>query len=622
MNRITRRRFVAVTSVAATSAVLVACGNEPLSDEALNPTQIPDVPGAPPTLAPITASPGTEAEPDTTDDTGDTGVAPTSEALVITMHDDFSFNPDQPEVSPGQTITVVNEGFMQHDLVSNDLGVGTALLNPGESEDIVIPEDAAVGDSFHFICTVAGHEQSGMVGDFHIVEAGAAAPAEEEEVPAEEEEAPADEEAAAPSGEALVITMHDDFSFSPDQPEVSPGQTITVVNEGFMQHDLVSNDLGIGTALLNNGESEDIVIPEDAAVGDSFHFICTVAGHEQSGMAGDFHIVEGGAAAPAEDEAAEEEAPAEEESAEEEAPADETAAAPSGEALVITMHDDFSFSPDQPEVSPGQTVTVVNEGFMQHDLVSDDLGIGTALLNAGESEDIVIPDDASVGEQYHFICTVAGHAQSGMVGDFNIVEASGAAAPAGEDEEAPEEDEATPAEEEAEDPTADNTPQESVVVGTQWEFSPAELEMAPGGVITFQNNTDMLMGIESGEGEQLLSSIGVGATGEFTVPEDAEVGSTLEFMSNLSTAQEMGMVGTITIVAGDGAVATPGATPETGDTGEAVVIEAHDSFAFEPNLVVAPRTEIFRCGRKHAAFITPCRVSTYESTAINPEVIA
>lgn len=61
MNRITRRRFVAVTSVAATSAVLVACGNEPATEEALNPTQIPDVPGAPPTLAPITSTPGAEA---------------------------------------------------------------------------------------------------------------------------------------------------------------------------------------------------------------------------------------------------------------------------------------------------------------------------------------------------------------------------------------------------------------------------------------------------------------------------------------------------------------------------------------------------------------------------------
>ena len=598
MNRINRRRFVAVTSVAATSAILVACGNEPLSEEALSPTQIPDVPGAPPTLAPITSAGTDDSTPaDTGDDTSTT--APSGEALVITMHDDFSFSPANPEVSPGQTVTVTNEGFMQHDLVSDDLGVGTALLNNGESEDIVIPEDAAVGETFYFRCTVAGHEQSGMHGEFSIVEAGAAAPAgDDEEAPAEEEgaeeEAPAEEGAAAPSGEALVITMHDNFSFEPSNPEVFPGQTITVTNEGFMQHDLVSDDLGIGTALLNNGESEDIVIPEDAAVGEQFHFICTVAGHEQSGMAGDFTIVEGSAAAaPAGDD---EEAPAEEEGAEEEAPAEEGAAAPSGEALVITMHDNFSFEPSNPEVFPGQTITVVNEGFMQHDLVSDDLGIGTALLNNGESEDIVIPEDAAVGEQFHFICTVAGHEQSGMAGDFTIVEGSAAAAPAGDDEEAPAEDEATPEEAEdevAEDPTAENTPQESTIVGTQWEFSPAEFEMAPGGVVTFQNNTEMMMGVETGEGESLLGSIGAGTTGEFTIPEDAEAGSTIEIRSNLTEAQNLGMVGTITIVAGDGAaaspVASPGATPESGGAGDVIVIEALDAFAFEPDVVeVAP----------------------------------
>src|SRR5699024_9229717 len=142
--------------------------------------QIPDVPGAPPTLAPITSTPGAEAPAGDAPAGDDTGAA-TTEAIVVTTHDDFSFSPNQVEVAPGQTVTVTNEGFMQHDLVSEDLGVGTALLNNGESEDIVIPEDATVGESYHFICTVAGHEQSGMVGDFIIVEAGAAAPAAADE---------------------------------------------------------------------------------------------------------------------------------------------------------------------------------------------------------------------------------------------------------------------------------------------------------------------------------------------------------------------------------------------------------------------------------------------------------
>src|SRR5699024_9681064 len=103
-------------------------------------------------------------------------------------------------------------------LVSEDLGIGTELLNNGESAELTIPEDATVGESYHFICTVAGHAQSGMVGDFNIVEGGgSAAAASEDEESAEEETG--DEAAASGETEALTITMHDDFSFDPDQPE-------------------------------------------------------------------------------------------------------------------------------------------------------------------------------------------------------------------------------------------------------------------------------------------------------------------------------------------------------------------------------------------------------------------
>ena len=74
MSRMNRRRFVAVTSVTATSVLLVACGNEKLSEEELSPTQIPDVAGAPPTIAPLTSTPGAAAD-EPAGDTGDAGAA-------------------------------------------------------------------------------------------------------------------------------------------------------------------------------------------------------------------------------------------------------------------------------------------------------------------------------------------------------------------------------------------------------------------------------------------------------------------------------------------------------------------------------------------------------------------
>src|SRR5699024_10766330 len=155
-------------------------------------------------------------------------------------------------------------------------------------------EDATVGESYHFICTVAGHAQSGMVGDFHIVEGGGSAAAAADGSPERREG-----NAAWGGGESITSTTHDDICFDAEQPQVSPGQTITVVNEAFIQHDLVSEDVGIGTGLLNDGERGELTISEDATVGESYHFICTVAGHAQSGMVGDFNIVEGGGSAAA-----------------------------------------------------------------------------------------------------------------------------------------------------------------------------------------------------------------------------------------------------------------------------------------------------------------------------------
>ena len=57
MNRLNRRRFLALGAASTASVVLVACGNESPSEAELNPTQMPDVAGAPPTLAPLTSTP-------------------------------------------------------------------------------------------------------------------------------------------------------------------------------------------------------------------------------------------------------------------------------------------------------------------------------------------------------------------------------------------------------------------------------------------------------------------------------------------------------------------------------------------------------------------------------------
>jgi plastocyanin len=184
-----------------------------------------------------------------------------------------------------------------------------------------------------------------------------------------------------------------------------------------------------------------------------------------------------------------------------------------------------------------------------------------------------------------------------MEGTFTVVEGGGSSAAA-----APAEEEATAAAEDVATPAAsDNSPQAVTIVGTQWEFQPAEFEIAPGGVITFQNETGMSMGLSSEEWDEnaltpMMKSVPSGGSGEFTVPDDANVGDEIEFTSNLTEAENQGMVGKITIVAGDGATASPQASPAAatpeGDSaaagdGNVIEIKMLDSFAFEPNEIEA-----------------------------------
>ncbi|MCO5218567.1 MAG: plastocyanin/azurin family copper-binding protein [Thermomicrobiales bacterium] len=580
MKFLNRRRFVAAGSVTAVSAVLVACGNEPLTEEELNPTQIPDVPGAPPTLAPITDAPGGETEGSGSGETG-SGEAP--EALVIETHDTFSFSPNEVDVSPGQVIKVHNTGFLPHDLVVDAWGIGTAQLNTDEEEELTIPADAEIGAKVEFHCSVPGHKESGMTGTFTIVEAGAAAPTETEDDAAE---APAGDGGTA---EAITIETHDNFSFEPSDVEVVPGQVIKVHNTGFLPHDLVVDDWGIGTAQLNTDEAEEITIPADAAVGSTVEFHCSVPGHKESGMTGTFTVVEAGAAAPPADESTEE---ATEDEATAEAPAGETPAAGSGEPITIEALDSFAFDPKEVDVMPGQTIHVINTGFLPHDLVVEDWGVGTEELQMGGEGEFTIPADAAVGSTIEFHCSVPGHKESGMKGTFTVV--GGAA----ETEEAAEA-EATAEAPAGETPAAVGSSEPIVIEALDsFAFDPKEVDVVPGQTIKLINTGFLPHDLVVEDWGVGTEELGIGGEGEFTIPADAEVGSTVEFHCSVPGHKESGMKGTFTVVA-DSADAPAededaGEAP-VGDGGSAepIVIEALDSFAFDPKEVdVIPRQTI------------------------------
>ena len=293
MKRLDRRKFMLLASVGTTGAALTACGNDP-DDVNLSPTLIPDVEGAPPTLAPQATPGGGASAPEEAPAPEEGG----GDVVTIEAQDPFAWSTNELEAAPGQVIQATNVGFLEHNFSVEEWGIEEDLP-PGEPVEITVPEDAAVGDTFVYFCSVPGHREGGMEGTLTIVEAGAAAPAEEsDEAEAEASPETAPEEAgaaddAAPAdggGESIVLEANDPFAWSISEIEASPGQVIQATNAGFLEHNFTVDELGLAED-LPPGEPVEITIPDDAAAGDTFEFYCSVPGHREGGMVGNLTII-------------------------------------------------------------------------------------------------------------------------------------------------------------------------------------------------------------------------------------------------------------------------------------------------------------------------------------------
>ncbi|MGC4192286.1 MAG: PQQ-binding-like beta-propeller repeat protein [Thermomicrobiales bacterium] len=91
-------------------------------------------------------------------------------------------------------------------------------------------------------------------------------------------------------------------------------------------------------------------------------------------------------------------------------------AAASGDGTTIQALD-IRFEPKELTIAAGATLTVTNNGVLQHDLVIDDQNIQTPMLNGGDSAQVMI--DLPAGT-YPFHCSVSGHAEAGMVGTLTV----------------------------------------------------------------------------------------------------------------------------------------------------------------------------------------------------------
>ena len=293
MSTMNRRRFSLLGLGGFASAVLVACGNDIGDEKTINPTKIPDVPGAPkPTLADM-ATPGGSDPESGGEATG--GGEVNSEVTVVST--EFKFTPAEFSIAPGGTVTLRNDGAIPHDWAVEAFGGDVIpLTNSGESATYTIPENTELGE-YEFYCTVAGHKDLGMVGKITVAEAGSAPAGGDASPPAEGgatpvgAEQPAGEVPAggAPAGGPVTVTSSE-FKFDPATFTAAPGTEITLHNAGVIPHDFAIDALGGAVIPLTDGGAENKwTIPADAAPGD-YEFYCTVAGHKDLGMVGTLTI--------------------------------------------------------------------------------------------------------------------------------------------------------------------------------------------------------------------------------------------------------------------------------------------------------------------------------------------
>lgn len=87
-----------------------------------------------------------------------------------------------------------------------------------------------------------------------------------------------------------------------------------------------------------------------------------------------------------------------------------------GAATEVSMTE-YAFEPGDVTVSEGDSIEVVNDGELPHNLTVTDEDLATSDLDGGGSEELTV--DLPPGE-YEYICTIGDHADQGMTGTLTV----------------------------------------------------------------------------------------------------------------------------------------------------------------------------------------------------------
>lgn len=126
-----------------------------------------------------------------------------------------------------------------------------------------------------------------LVGGYFMMRGRSLAPTSSP-TPQNETQQSTSEETVSESDEGVVeITIEGgEFSYSPSDFKVKAGQkvNITFKNVGEMEHDLVIEELGVRTKVIESGEEDtlEFVAPEPGTL----TYYCSVGAHRANGMEG------------------------------------------------------------------------------------------------------------------------------------------------------------------------------------------------------------------------------------------------------------------------------------------------------------------------------------------------
>jgi manganese oxidase len=238
--------------------------------------------------------------------TADVAAAATTEAETLAVElSEFAIAPGDLTIAAGGTLEITNAGAVPHDLEVVDAGVGTAMLAGGESESLSLAGLAP--GSYTVRCTVAGHEQGGMVGTLTVTGEGEA---DATPVAADDAAGAADAHPSHTSGdkdwEAYDAAMHDSILEFPAETEGLGNQPLepTILEDGTKRFELTAEIIDWEVApgeivegwayngqipgpliQTDPGDKVEVVVTNNLPMGTDVHWHGLILPNSQDGVA-------------------------------------------------------------------------------------------------------------------------------------------------------------------------------------------------------------------------------------------------------------------------------------------------------------------------------------------------